>query len=121
MEEKLTLVLGASPKPDRFSFAAVLKLVKNGIPVVAIGLREGEVKGVKIVKPFPELHDVHTVTLYVGPKNQEIFYDYILNLNPKRVIFNPGTENEEFEEALAKQGIEVLRDCTLVMLNRGNY
>jgi uncharacterized protein len=121
MEKKRTLVLGASPKPERFSYAAVVKLLKNEFPVIAVGLREGEIKGIRIEKPFPEYADIDTIALYVGPKNQSVYYEYILKLRPRRVIFNPGTENEEFERVLKENAVEVVRDCTLVMLSRGNY
>jgi uncharacterized protein len=121
MEKKLTLVLGASPNPERFSYAAIFKLVKNEMPVVAVGLREGDIRGVPIQKPFPAFEGIDTITLYVGPKNLAVYYDYILGLKPRRVIFNPGTENEEFEKRLTESGVEVVRDCTLVMLNRGTY
>ena len=121
MTEKLTLVLGASPKPERYSFLAVKKLMEFKIPVIAVGLREGEIFGVHIQKLFPEVSDIHTISLYVGPKNQPVYYDYILKINPKRVIFNPGTENSEFEEALTKQGIQVVRGCTLIMLDKDTY
>ena len=121
MQQKKTLVLGASLKPHRFSYKAVIKLIRNDIPVVAIGSREGTIGEVKIVKPFPELADIHTITLYLGPKNQSSYIDYILKINPERVIFNPGTENPEFEQLLRSRGIEVVEGCMLVMLSKGEY
>jgi uncharacterized protein len=119
--DKTTLVIGGSLKPYRYSNKAIRKLVDNNIPVRAIGLREGFVEGVRIEKPFPEAMSVHTVTLYIGPQNQPFYREYILNLQPSRVIFNPGTENEEFESELKNRGIEVVRDCTLVMLSHGIF
>jgi len=121
MTDKITLVVGASAKPERFSNIAVKRLLASNIPVIAVGLREGEVSGVRIQKLFPDLNSIHTVTLYVGPKNQAVYYDYIIKINPKRVIFNPGTENIQFEDVLRKQGIEVVRNCTLIMLDNGTY
>lgn len=121
MKEKRTLVLGASPKTERFSNQAVIKLKNHKIPVFAVGLREGEISGVKIAKPFPDLHDIHTITLYVGAKNQPFYYDFILQLNPCRVIINPGAENDGFEKVLKDKGIEVVRGCTLIMLSKGTF
>ena len=121
MTEKLTLVLGASPKPERYSFLAVKKLIEFNIPVIAVGLREGEIMGVHIRKLFPDVSDIHTISLYVGPKNQSVYFDYILKINPKRVIFNPGTENAEFENTLRAQEIQIVRGCTLIMLDNGTY
>jgi len=119
--EKLTLVIGASTNPDRYSFMAIRSLVIHHYKVFALGLREGKVHGVTISRPFPEIGHVHTVTMYVGKRNQPFFYDYILSLNPERVIFNPGSENAEFEGMLEEKGIEVLHACTLVMLAQGSY
>jgi len=121
MTDKPTLVIGASPKPERFSYTAVAKLIARNIPVVAVGLREGTISGVRIHKVFPDVSDIHTVTLYVGSRNQSVYYEYILNVNPKRVIFNPGTENAEFENTLRNEGIQVVHGCTLIMLDNGTY
>ena len=121
VQQKNTLVLGASLKPYRFSYKAVIKLMRHHIPVVAIGRREGAIGEVKIVKPFPELGDIHTITLYIGPKNQSSFIDYILKINPIRVIFNPGTENPDLEQLLRSRGIEAIENCMLVMLTKGEY
>jgi len=118
---KKTLVLGASSNPVRYSYMAVRKLKFSQVPVVAVGLREGEIHGVLIEKPFPKYTDIHTVTIYVGPKNLPVFYDYILELNPRRVIFNPGTESPAFEKTLSDRGIEVVRGCTLIMISSETY
>lgn len=119
--EKRTLVIGASPNPERFSNRAINALVSRCFPVVAVGLREGIVRGVTIQKPFPELENIHTVTLYVGPLHQPFYYNFVIQLEPQRVIFNPGTENPDFEFLLREKGIEIVWDCTLVMLANGTY
>lgn len=116
-----TVVIGASENTDRYSNRAVRSLVQHNEPVVAVGLRAGKIGDVEILTGFPVLEDVETVTLYVGPQNQPVWYDYILSLKPKRVIFNPGTENTEFEKLCAEAGIETVEACTLVMLSVGNY
>ena len=118
---KRTLVVGASEKPYRYSNKAIRLLRRYDHPVVAIGLREGKVEDVEIKKGFPDFEEIHTVTLYVGPPRQPQFYDYILGLRPERIIFNPGTENDEFEEMAAEKGIEVVENCTLVMLSSGLF
>jgi uncharacterized protein len=120
-DQKLTLVVGASLKKERFSNIAVRRLVEHHVPVIAVGLRSGEIGGVPVQKPFPEVENIHTVTLYVGPKNQPFWYDFILQAKPRRVIFNPGTPNEEFEEMLRNNGIEVIEECTLVMLSNDEF
>jgi len=112
-----TLVIGASLKPERYSNRAVKLLKEYNNEVVAFGLREGEINGVKITKNMDNFTDVHTVTMYVNPKRQSDLYDYIFSLNPKRLIFNPGTENQEFADLASQKGIEVVEHCTLVMLN----
>ncbi|MEI7724352.1 MAG: CoA-binding protein [Bacteroidota bacterium] len=119
--KKKTLVLGASLNPERFSYMAVRKLKYGNIPVVAVGLREGEISGVRIEKPFSKFEDVHTITIYIGPKNLIPYYDYIRSLKPKRVIFNPGTESPAFGETLSESGIEVVYGCTLIMISNNLY
>jgi predicted CoA-binding protein len=121
MTVKMTMVLGVSLKPERFSNRAVKKLVSLHYPVIAVGLREGEINGVRVQKPFPRIDEIHTITLYLGAKTQAYYYRYILKLSPKRVIFNPGAENEKFEKMLINRGVEVVRDCTLMMLSHGTY
>ncbi len=117
-----TLVIGATDKTDRYAYKAVDLLLKNHHEVVGLGRQEGEVLGVKILNGKPDLKGIDTVTLYVGPDHQPAYYDYILALKPRRVIFNPGTENPAFEELIHKQGgIEAIEACTLVMLTVGNY
>jgi uncharacterized protein len=116
-----TLVLGASENPDRYSNRAILRLLEKGEEVVAIGKKAGSVKGVKIETEPLQSDDIETVTLYLNPTNQVPYYDYILSLNPKRIIFNPGTENDDLERMAARLGINVLESCTLVMLSTGQY
>ena len=118
---KKTVVIGASDKPDRYAYKATLALQQHNHEVVPVGLKEGNINGIQILKGKPAVESVDTVTLYVGPQNQPFWYDYILSLKPKRVVFNPGTENPEFESMLQKQNIEPLEACTLVMLSIGTY
>jgi uncharacterized protein len=120
--EKTTLVLGASPNPERFSYKAIRSLQRRNIHVVALGKRNADVNGLKILKGMPaDIGTIHTLTLYMSSKNQIEYYDYILSLHPKRIIFNPGTENPELAEAASRKGIEVVNDCILVMLNTGKF
>lgn len=121
VENKKTLVIGGSIKPERYSNRAIRKLLKYGFPVVSIGLREGEVDKVKIETGRPEFKDIHTVTLYIGKAHQPEYYDYLLGMNPKRIIFNPGTENRDFRKLAEKQGIETVEFCTLIMLGDGTF
>lgn len=118
---KKTLVLGATTNSARYAYLVANKLVRKGYPIVNVGRKNGEVAGVEI-ESLDKIHDdIDTITVYVGPDNQKLYYDYILNTKPKRVIFNPGAENEELEEVLKKEGIETVNACTLVMLNTGQY
>lgn len=118
---KKTLVLGASTNPGRYANIAINRLKRANVPTVALGLRNGEVAGVKIETEKIPFEDIHTVTLYLGPPRQEEYYDYILSLKPKRVIFNPGTENPEFYNLLQKNHIEVEVACTLILLSTKQY
>ncbi|QBQ39991.1 CoA-binding protein [Sphingobacterium psychroaquaticum] len=118
---KKTLILGASTNPARYSYLVANKLVRKGHEIVNVGRKVGKVAGVDI-ETASDIHtDIDTITLYVGPKNQQPYYDYILQTKPKRVIFNPGAENEELKVLLEKDGIEPIEACTLVMLNTGQY
>lgn len=116
-----TLVLGASENPSRYSNQAILKLLIYNKEVLAIGRRPGKVGNVPIETQPIKSDDVDTVTLYLNPGHQEPYYDYILSLKPRRIIFNPGAENDELEHLAAKNGIDVLEACTLVMLGTGQY
>lgn len=116
-----TLVLGASNKPGRFSFLAIKSLAKHNVEVLAIGARNGEVDGVCISTEKDLIENIHTVSLYLNPKNQSAYIDYIIKLKPKRIIFNPGTENPELLVKARAENIKVVFDCTLVMLNNGSF
>lgn len=116
-----TLVLGASENPTRYSNMAMLRLKGKGHGVVAIGKKSGNVGGVDIQTEHVETDEIDTVTLYLNPAHQRPYYDYIMALKPRRIIFNPGTENEELQHKAAQEGIEVLEACTLVMLGTGQY
>ena len=118
---KTTLVLGASTNSDRYSNIAVRHLRKNGHTVVAIGNKSGLIGDVSIMTDTPLIENVHTVTLYLNPNNQINYYQYILSLKPKRIIFNPGTENDEFFNMASDNGIDVIEACTLVLLSTGQY
>jgi len=121
MDNKKTLVLGATPDPSRYAYLAANRLVGKGHTIVNVGIKTGEVAGVPIEKPETIHHDIDTVTLYVGPQNQPPLYNYILDTNPKRIIFNPGTENSELRRLANEKGIQTENACTLVLLSIGDY
>ncbi len=116
-----TLIIGATTNPGRYAYAAAHRLTQRGHKIVQIGLRGGEVAGVPIGTQKEKYSDIDTVTLYVGPRHQPDYYDYVISLRPRRVIFNPGTENRDFENRLSAEGIEPVKACTLVMLATGQY
>ena len=116
-----TVVIGASEKPERYANKVAKRLLQQGHEIELIGLRTGKIQDNPIQTGQPDLKNIDTVTLYVSPKNQTGLYDYIKKLKPRRVIFNPGTENALFEEELQQQGIEPIEACTLVMLATGQY
>jgi len=118
---KKTLVLGASPNPIRFSHKAVKSLVRHGHEVVPVGNKEGDIMWQKILVGKPKVDNIHTITLYLNPGNQKEYYNYIIELAPKRLIFNPGSENQELIELAMQNNIEVAIACTLIMLNTNNY
>ena len=118
---KLTLILGATPNPNRVAYTAVHMLKEYGHPVYLFGRKKGIVDGEKIQSVWPENQEIDTVSLYVGPKNQEEYLDRIVALKPKRVIFNPGTENPELRQRLIEAGISHEYSCTLVLLRTGQY
>lgn len=118
---KKTVVIGASANPERYSYRAISDLRRHGHPVIALGLKEGRVADVEILTDRPDIRDVDTVTLYVGPAHQPSWYDYIIGLQPKRILFNPGTENPSFMELAKEKGIAVEASCTLVLLAIGGY
>ena len=121
MKNKKTLVLGATTKPERYAFKAINMLVEKGHSVLAIGQNQGEVAGVAIRTKNIPLKNIDTVTLYLNPVRQREYYNYIIESKPKRVIFNPGTENPEFYQLLQSNGIKVEVACTLVLLATNQY
>jgi predicted CoA-binding protein len=120
-ETKKTLVIGASENPSRYSYLALQRLQSHHHPVVAIGKRKGIVGNAAIDTEKKDWKDVDTVTLYLNPLRQKEYYDYILSLKPKRIIFNPGAENDELSKLATKNGIQPVEACTLVMLATNQY
>jgi predicted CoA-binding protein len=120
-ENKKTLVLGASENPARYSNLAINRLKNNEHSVVAIGKKKGTVAGVTIETEKIVVNDIDTVTLYLSPQHQKEYYDYIISLRPKRIIFNPGTENDELAALALKNNIKPIEACTLVLLSTGQY
>ena len=118
---KKTVVLGASMNPARYSNMAIKRLTSHQHPVVAIGRRKGAIGDVEIKTDHAAEEDVDTVTLYIGAKNQDSWKEYVYKLNPRRLIFNPGTENADFKKEAEAKGIECVEACTLVLLSIGSY
>ena len=117
-----TLVIGASENPERYAYKVAVSLIHKGHEVVLFGVKEGEVLGNKFITELPtQINNLDTVTLYINPVVQQTYYAKILALKPKRIIFNPGTENKEFEKKCQANGIDVLEACNLVMLSTGQY
>ena len=121
MKNKKTLVLGASTKPERYAFKAISMLTEKGHSVLAIGQNAGEVAGVKIKTKAIPLSNIDTITLYLNPARQRDYYNYIVEAKPKRVIFNPGTENPELMQLLELNNIKSEVACTLVLLTTNRY
>ncbi|MBC7523906.1 MAG: CoA-binding protein [Flavobacterium sp.] len=121
MKNKKTLVIGASTKPERYAFKAITMLVEKGNSVIAIGQNAGEVAGIKINTKAIPVTNINTVTLYVNALRQRDYYNYIVEAQPKRVIFNPGTENPEFYQLLELNKIKIEVACTLVLLTTNQY
>ena len=120
---KKTAIIGATPNPSRYAYTAARMLTDHGHLIVPIGIKQGSVMGEEILnlKEMPALADIDTITLYIGPQHQPEWYDYLLSLRPRRIIFNPGTENSEFQQKVKAEGIEPIIACTLVMLRTGAY
>ncbi|MEK9565801.1 MAG: CoA-binding protein [Flavobacteriaceae bacterium] len=116
-----TLVLGASTNPERYAYKAVVLLTQTKIEVVAMGVTEGTIGSVPILKPFTAVEDIHTLSLYLAPDRQKAYYEYILALKPQRVLFNPGTENNELAQLLTQAEIPWENACTLVLLSTNQY
>ncbi len=121
MKKGVHLVLGASPRPERYANMAVKRLRRAGHEVLAVGLRPGWIDDVPIETRVPEGVLVDTITLYVGPAALEAWRDKLLDLSPRRIIFNPGTEHPAFAQQASRRGVEVVVGCTLVMLSAGTY
>ena len=121
MEKKKTLVIGASENPQRYSHLAVHRLNTLQHPVVALGKRSGAIGNTVIETETLPFENIDTITLYLNPLRQKEYYDYILSLHPKRIIFNPGAENDELYDLAKGKGIQVQEACTLVMLSTGQY
>ena len=119
--KKKTVIIGASENPERYAFMAAHRLVKYGHPIVNLGKKQGMVAGEPILTDKPYLEDVDTITLYINPSHQKEWYDYILSLKPKRIIFNPNTENPELEILAKENEVETVEGCTLVMLGSGQF
>lgn len=121
IQQKKTLIIGATENRTRYANRAAYSLLQRGHAIELLGLRNGSIEGQPIKTGQPQLDDIDTVTMYVGPKNQPVLYEYIRQLKPRRVIFNPGAENPDFARQLRKDGIEPIDACTLVMLSVGTY
>jgi hypothetical protein len=120
---KKTVIIGATTNPARYAYLAARMLTQYNHEIVPVGIKTGEVfeNDILDIREKPAIPDVHTVTLYIGPQRQPEWYDYIIGLKPKRIIFNPGTENDEFEKLAEAKGIEATEGCTLVMLRSGQF
>lgn len=120
---KKTVIIGATTNPGRYAYLAAEMLTKYNHEIVPVGIKQGVVFGKEIlsIQSRPAIPDVDTITLYIGPQHQPEHYDYLLSLRPKRVIFNPGTENPEFEKLIEDSGAEAWQACTLVLLRSGQY
>ena len=118
---KKTVVIGASTKADRYSNQCVQLLREHNIETIAIGNKEGVITDVTIQKGFPLEKKVKTIAVYLSPKNQEAYYEYMINLQPERILFPPGTENPDFYKKANAHGIETEEACPLVMLKTGTY
>lgn len=118
---ELTIVIGASTDPNRYSYQAVTLLHKLGYVVKAVGIKSGMIGPIKIDTELPENIDIHTITMYINPNIQIQYINRIIKANPKRVIFNPGTESEDTIHKLTLAGIECIEACTLVMLRTKQY
>ena len=120
---KKTVIIGATTNPGRYAYLAARMLTEYNHEIVPVGIKHGEIFGREILNIFdkPAINDVDTVTMYIGPQRQPEHYDFILGLKPKRIIFNPGTENDEFIRRASEQGVQTLEACTLVMLRSLQY
>ncbi len=118
---KRTVVIGASSNPSRYAYKAVIALSDEGHEVYPIGIKNGQINGIDIIVDRPKIKNVHTVTIYLSKKNQAQEADYILDLKPKRIIFNPGAENEALNQLAREKKIITEQACTLVLLRTTQY
>lgn len=121
MEQPVTLILGASPNPERYSFLATSLLHEKGYAIYPFGIKNGSIQDIPILTEWPKKGTIDTITLYIGPVGQKAYFDSILALSPRRIIFNPGTENPELAQLAAQNGIQTQEACTLVLLKTGQY
>ncbi len=121
MIPKKTLVVGASENPERYSNIAIKKLIAHGHPIIALGNKKGSIDTIIIETEKKQFENIDTITLYISAAHQPAYYDYLLTLKPKRIIFNPGTENETFFKMVQQSGITALEACTLVLLSTNQY
>ncbi|MFO8234760.1 MAG: CoA-binding protein [Bacteroidales bacterium] len=115
------MVLGATPNRKRFANTCVKSLIRYGYPVIPLGIKEGSIAGHEIIIKKIPVKGLHTITIYLNPENQKEYYDYIIKQEPKRIILNPGAENPELKAIAEEKGIDVIEDCTLIMLNSGKF
>lgn len=120
---KKTLIVGATTNSARYAYLAAEMLTEYGHEIIPMGIKKGLIfdKEILNIREKPQVVGVDTITLYIGPEHQPEWYEYLINLKPKRIIFNPGTENRDFEQQAKASGIEVLQACTLVMLRSNQY
>ncbi len=120
---KKTLIVGATTNPERYAYLAAQRLTEHGHPIVPLGIKKGEVAGQPILdlREKPKIEGIDTITMYIGPRHQGEWMDYLISLKPNRIIFNPGTENEEFEKKAREAGIKTEEACTLVLLSTGQF
>lgn len=121
MQSNITMVLGASPNPERYSYMATVMLLEKGHTVYPYGIKEGMIQSLPILQTWPSSGAIKSLTLYLGPTAQEAYYDQIIALKPQRIIFNPGTENPTLVQLANAAGIETIEACTLVMLTTAQY
>jgi predicted CoA-binding protein len=121
MQTSVTMILGASPNPERYSYMATVMLMEKGHAVYPYGIKKGMIQSLPIVQDWPQIGSIASLTLYLGPTAQEEYYDQMIALKPERIIFNPGTENPILVQLAHAAGISTIEACTLVMLKTGQY